>query len=217
MPPPGVSSGSARAGRSSLTGSRFSHGRACHASRPYHVAISIDGFIAPKDGSADWLNPYGQVAMGFIGPWMKQIGGIIVGRATYDQATGMGGWMWKDMPALVMTSRSLPTKHPNSLETASDPGDGLKSLRARMPKGDIWLFGGSVTAGLFLKENLIDLIELAVVPVALGEGRPLFSGVALQQTFEHTSAQPIGLGCVVNSYKKIEAKPASPKRRPRSR
>ncbi|MEZ6031136.1 MAG: hypothetical protein R3C46_15505 [Hyphomonadaceae bacterium] len=60
----------------------------------YHVAVSMDGFIAPPDGGHEWLAPYGKVAMGFIGPWMKQIGGIIVGRATYDQAIGMGGWMW---------------------------------------------------------------------------------------------------------------------------
>jgi dihydrofolate reductase len=183
----------------------------------YHVAISIDGFIAPKDGGVDWLSPYGKVAMGFIGPWMKQIGGIIVGRTTYDQSTGLGGWMWKDTPALVMTSRPLPKKHPAAVEAASDPAEGLTSLRARMPQGDIWLFGGGVTAGSFLKENLIDLIELAVVPVVLGEGRPLFSGAALQQTFEHASAQPIGLGCVVNSYRKIDTKPAIPKRRSRPR
>ena len=183
----------------------------------YHVAISIDGFIAPKDGSADWLNPYGKAAMDFIGPWMKQIGGVIVGRATYDQSTGVGGWMWKDIPALVMTSRPLPKKHSASVEAARDPAEGLKSLRARVSKGDIWLFGGGVTAGSFLKENLIDLVELAVVPVVLGEGRPLFAGVALQRAFEHASTQPIGLGCVVNTYKKIEAGPATPKRRSRPR
>ena len=56
----------------------------------YHVAVSLDGFIAPPDGGAEWLEPYGKVAMGFIGPWMKQIGGIVVGRATYDQSVGMG-------------------------------------------------------------------------------------------------------------------------------
>lgn len=170
----------------------------------YHLAISVDGFIAPRDGSTGWLDPYGKVAMGFIGPWMKQIGGIVVGRETYEQSTGMGGWIWGETPAMVMTSRPLPKKKPMTVEASDDPVDGLARLRSRMPKGDIWLFGGGVTAGALLKANLIDLIELAVVPVALGEGRPLFSGVALQKTFEHASTQPIGLGCMVNTYKRAE-------------
>jgi len=184
----------------------------------YHVAVSLDGFISPKDGSADWLNPYGRVAMEFIGPWMKQIGGIIVGRATFDQAAGMGGWIGSDMPTLLMTSRPVAKLPSKSIEVfGGDPAEGLKRLRARMPKGDIWLFGGGVTAGLFLKHNLIDLIEPAVVPVALGEGRPLFAGVETQLTFEAAGSQPMSLGCVVNTYKRIEAKPATPKRRPRQR
>lgn len=172
----------------------------------YHVAVSLDGFIAPADGSADWLAPYGKVAMGFIGPWMKQIGGIIVGRATYDQAIGMGGWMWGQTPAMVMTSRPI-LKGPQTIEPhAGDPTQGLARLRTRMAEQDletdIWLFGGGVTAGLFLKRELIDLIEVAVVPVALGQGRPLFADVETQQTLDHTASQPIGQGVVVNSYRR---------------
>ena len=178
----------------------------------YHVAVSLDGFIAPMDGSTDWLDPYGKVAMGFIGPWMKQIGGIIVGCATYDQSIGMGGWMWGKTPALVMTSRPIE-QGPQTIHAHNgDPAAGLAKLRQRMSEQDletdIWLFGGGVTAGLFLKHNLIDLVELAVVPVALGEGRPLFSGVATQLTFEHASSQPIGMGCMVSSYRRIEKKAA---------
>ena len=178
----------------------------------YHVAVSLDGFIAPRDGSTDWLEPYGKVAMGFIGPWMKQIGGIIVGRATYDQSIGMGGWMWGKTPALVMTTRPIE-QGPQTIHAHNgDPAAGLAKLRQRMSEQDletdIWLFGGGVTAGLFLKHNLIDLVELAVVPVALGEGRPLFSGVATQLTFEHASSQPIGMGCMVSSYRRIEKKAA---------
>ena len=170
----------------------------------YHVAVSLDGFIAPRDGSADWLEPYGKVAMGFIAPWMKQIGGIIVGRATYDQAIGMGGWMWGQTPAMVMTSRPI-LKGPQTVEAHDgDPARGLARLRARMAEQDletdIWLFGGGVTAGLFLKHNLIDLIELAVAPVALGAGRPLFADIETQLTFNHMASQPIGMGVVVNSY-----------------
>jgi dihydrofolate reductase len=175
----------------------------------YHVAISLDGFIAPGDGSADWLQPYGKVAMGFIGPWMKQIGGIIVGRSTYDQSLGMGGWMWGQTPALVMTSRPIEAGPQTVHAHAGDPAEGLAKLRRRMSEQDletdIWLFGGGVTAGLFLKQNLIDLVELAVVPIVLRKGRPLFAGAETQLTFEHTSSQPIGMGVIVNSYRRMEA------------
>jgi dihydrofolate reductase len=181
----------------------------------YHLAISLDGFIAPKDGSAQWLEPYGKAAWAFLGPWMKNIGGIIVGRATYDQSASMGGWQWGDTPALVVTSRPLPPKHPKTVEASDDPSLGLARLRERMPPtkeggGDIWLFGGGVTASGFLEAGLIDLIELAVVPVVLGEGRPLFPGVSTQLTFEPAGSQRIGAGAVVNTYRKIET-PVRPK------
>lgn len=174
----------------------------------YHVAVSLDGFIAPVDNSTEWLEPYGKVAMGFIGPWMKQIGGIIVGRTTYDQAIARGGWMWGKTPTLVMTSRPI-LKGPQTIEAHDgDPATGLARLRTRMAEQDldtdIWLFGGGVTAGNFLNNNLIDLIEVAVVPVALGHGRPLFADVEARLTFDHAGSQPIGMGCVVNSYRRIE-------------
>lgn len=178
----------------------------------YHVAVSLDGFIAPPDGAADWLEPYGKIAAGFIEPWMKQIGGIITGRATYDQAIEMGGWMYGKKPALVMTSRAIE-KGPQSIHAHNgDPAEGLAALRKRMSEQDldtdIWLYGGGVTAGLFLRRNLIDLVELAVVPVALGKGRPLFADVETQLTFEHASSQPIGMGCIVNSYRRPARKAA---------
>lgn len=180
----------------------------------YHLAISLDGFIAPKDGSAGWLSPYGKAAWGFLEPWMKNIGGIIVGRVTYDQSASMGGWRWGETPALVMTSRSLPKKKPASVEVANDPAEGLERLKARIQKGDIWLFGGGVTAASFLKAGLIDLIELAVAPVVLGEGRPLFADTSVQLTFKPAGSQPIGDGVVVNSYGKIAPVRAPTARRP---
>jgi dihydrofolate reductase len=176
----------------------------------YHLAISLDGFIAPKDGSADWLAPYGKAAMVFLGPWMKNIGGIIVGRVSYDQALEAGWWQYGDTPALVMTSRPLALKKKETgVLVAKDPAEGLERLKtqigARQGRGqDIWLFGGGVTAASFLKAGLIDLIELAVVPVVLGEGRPLFPDTSVQMTFKPAGSQPIGDGVVVNSYRKIE-------------
>jgi dihydrofolate reductase len=178
----------------------------------YQVAVSIDGFIAPKDGSADWLSPYGGIAGEFMATWMKQIGGVIVGRTSYDQDGGMLG----KMPVLLMTSRPL-AKTPKNMIVVADEAEGLAQLKARMPAGDIWLFGGGVTAGRFLRANLIDLIEVAVVPVVLGEGRPLFGSGPMQLMFEYEGSQPIGAGCVVNTYRKIENASPAPGRRSRSR
>jgi dihydrofolate reductase len=184
----------------------------------YQVAISIDGFIAPADGSTQWLDPYGKAAWGFMRGWMKNIGGIVVGRTTYDQAAGMGGWMWGDTPALVMTSR--PLEHTSTSVEAfdGDPNEAVQRLARRIPLTggqDIWLFGGGVAAGRFLEAGAVDLLELAVVPVLLGEGRPLFAGVSLQRTFEPAGAAPIGEGCVVTTYRKISAQTPSPRARRR--
>ncbi len=173
----------------------------------YHLAISLDGFIAPTDGSHHWLDPYASLAGTFMQRWFKQIGGLIVGRATFDQSLGMGGWMFGETPTVLMTSRPVE-KLPKAVEVSSgEPGPALASLRKRMAdqgsEKDIWLFGGGIAAGRFLSAGLIDLIELAVVPVVLGQGRSLFSGVELQQTFEPAGAEPMGLGCTLLSYRRI--------------
>jgi dihydrofolate reductase len=175
----------------------------------YHVGVSLDGFIAPKDGSTKWLEPYGKVGWGFMQTWVKQIGGVIMGRATYDHAAEMraagspsvlGAW-----PALVMTSRPIDDL-PKGIEASNgSPSAGVARLKARMERGDIWLFGGGVTAGRFLQDDAIDMIELAVIPVALGEGLPLFAGVSVQRTFEHVLSKPIGEGCFVNTWRKVGA------------
>jgi dihydrofolate reductase len=175
----------------------------------YQLAVSLDGFIAPQDGSADWLNPYGKVAGDFVGPWMKQIGGIILGRATYDQAAATRGWMWGKTPALLMSSRPLEKKPSASVEVSDDMAGGLKRLRERMSgakadAGDIWLFGGGLTAGQFLGAGLIDMVELTIVPVALGAGRRLFDGVTLQETFDLATVQKQDLGCVSLTYRRID-------------
>ncbi len=60
--------------------------------------------------------------MDFLSPWMKNIGGIVVGRASHDQAVEAGWWQYENTPALVMTSR--PMKASADVLVAKDPGGG---------------------------------------------------------------------------------------------
>lgn len=170
----------------------------------YQSAVSIDGYIAPEDGSIEWLEPFNDVGADFMNEFMNEIGGTIVGRTTFDQAMAMGGAkMFGSQPTLVMTSRPPDDALPDNFILASgDPAAALARLKAKMKQGDIWLMGGGRTAALFLEAGLIDLLELTTVPVLLGSGRPLFSGRTPPRTFSLASSVAGKLGTVSSVYKR---------------
>lgn len=168
----------------------------------YQLAVSLDGFIGPEDGSADWLDPYGSVAMDIVTPFMKEIGGLIMGRVTWEQMRSFGPGPFDNMPTVVLTSNSVLEVPDNARVCAAGPGAAIGILEDMIDAGDIWLFGGGKTATGFLNEDLVDLIELTVVPVVLGEGLPLFPGVSDPVTFELIESRAGDLGTISTVYAK---------------
>src|ERR1700679_1849177 len=83
-----------------------------------HMAASLDGFIARKDGAVDWMETSDAFADGvtldpeFIQAFLKSIDCYVMGSRTYEtalrfEARGMG-WVYGDKPTFVLTSRNLP-------------------------------------------------------------------------------------------------------------
>ncbi len=140
----------------------------------YQVAASLDGFVAPLDGSADWLSGYGA---GEYDRFIATIGGIIMGRRGFETELTMGDWAYGHLPVVVM-SRGEIEKLPPGVALGRDPAGALAALRARVAGGDIWLYGGGTIAGAFLDAGLIDRVEVTTVPVVLGAGRSLFAGAS---------------------------------------
>jgi dihydrofolate reductase len=73
-----------------------------------HMAASLDGFIARKDGSVDWLETSDQFAGGdsldpdFVEAFLKTIDCYVMGSRTYEtalnfEASGLG-WSYGDVP-----------------------------------------------------------------------------------------------------------------------
>lgn len=168
----------------------------------YQSAVSIDGFIAPKDGSLDWLEPYNADGADEMRAFMGEIGGAIVGRTTFDQGVAIGGVaIFGKTPTLIMTSRPVTQTLPKSMIVASgDPAAALARLRSKMKSGDVWLMGGGATAARFLDAGLIDTLELKTVPVVLGSGRPLFGGATATGVFACRSVHAGKLGTVSAVY-----------------
>ncbi len=163
-----------------------------------YIAVSLDGFIATPEGGVEWLEPYPADDFGFAG-FLDGIGTIVMGRTTYDQALGFGPWAYDRQRTVVLTSRPLddppPGVQPWSGDVVALAGD-LKAGNA----GDIWLLGGARSIGQFLENDLVDRLELFVIPVLLGEGIALFDGACRPAPLHLESATPFPKGVVQLIY-----------------
>ncbi len=105
-----------------------------------YVAVSLDGYIAGDDGAVDFLETYGSDEYDFHG-FMAQIGGLVMGAATYEQIVGWG-WPYGEVPGLVLTSRDLPIAEGAEIEFASgDTGDEIRAYAEKI-SGRVWVVGG---------------------------------------------------------------------------
>lgn len=142
------------------------------------IATSVDGYIADKNGSIDWLhsvtNPE-QDDMGY-GEFTSSMDAIIMGRTTYETVLGFGiEWPYK-LPVYVLstTLKSVPPELQDKVFVVNGAiHEVLKQVHANGHK-HLYIDGGR-TIQSFIKENLIDTFILTRIPVLLGSGTPLFA------------------------------------------
>jgi dihydrofolate reductase len=138
----------------------------------YSVAASLDGFIASTDGGVDWLPPFEPGGGDFgLGAFLASVDAIVMGRESYEVARRLGPWTYTQ-PATVMTRTPL-VDAPGGVESSdAGPAEVVAGLAAQ-GRRRVWLFGGGRLAASFLDAGLVTHVDVAVVPVVLGEGVPL--------------------------------------------
>ncbi|MBD2295567.1 dihydrofolate reductase [Anabaena sphaerica FACHB-251] len=136
------------------------------------IASSLDGYIATKSGDIDWLftdQDYG------YSEFFNKIDTLIMGNKTYQQILGFGEYPYPGKEAFVFSS----TQHGEKDDHVTFVGEDLKNFISKLCQssgGDIWLVGGSQVINYFLENKFLDEIIIAIHPILLGEGIPLFSG-----------------------------------------
>jgi len=142
------------------------------------IAMSLDGFIADKDGKVDWLHGQGadsenvDVYSGFV----KGIDTILMGWNTYHQITtelSPEKWVYDDFITYVITHKNAVSTE-NICFVEENPADTLRRLKAK-PGKDIWICGGGNLAQQLIQEDLIDTYYISVIPTLLGSGIRLFA------------------------------------------
>lgn len=138
------------------------------------IAQSLDGFIATKDDSLDWLfKVEGEGDNGYT-EFFETIDTILIGKRTYDwiMKHENGQFPYKDKSCFVFSrTRNNDTDHVKFIN------EDIVTFTNNLKKEDgknIWIVGGGDLLHTFLKENLVDELILTIAPKIIGEGIPLF-------------------------------------------
>jgi dihydrofolate reductase len=140
----------------------------------YAVAASLDGYIAGPKGEADWIIIDPEMDFGEL---FERFDTVLMGRRTFVAMEKMGQGPVSGMETFVFSRTLAPQKHPNVTILGDKAEETVAALRARRGK-DIWLFGGGFLFRSLLAARLIDTVEVAIVPVLLGDGIPLLPSLA---------------------------------------
>lgn len=167
-----------------------------------YIASSLDGYIARKDGSIDWLSivetpdtDYG------YREFYQSIDALVMGRKTYDLCLSFGEWPYPDKSAYIFTRQELTSERDDVTFISALPNQFMANVAAKGYRR-IWLVGGGELVAEFERHSLIDEYIISIIPVFLGEGILLFPPPGPETILELTGSQFYSTGLVQLKYRK---------------
>jgi dihydrofolate reductase len=159
----------------------------------YYCAASLDGYIAEADDSLDWLLNYegsfegDGVEAGPMGEggayehFYEGVGALISGATTYEFVLDHLGenseWPYRGKPYWVLSSRDLRVPQGEGVDVRianAKVAELYDQMMTAAGERNLWIVGGGNVASQVADEGLLDEVLVTVVPVVLGEGKPLF-------------------------------------------
>jgi dihydrofolate reductase len=147
------------------------------------MSVSLDGYVAPADGSSDWVavgrSPDGAE---WVLDTVSNAGVHLIGAATYTRWAGY--WPDRSGPFAAPMNEIPKVVFSNSLTSADwgettiatgDLADAVTLLKQERSGGYLLAQGGVRFARSLVETGLIDEYRLVVHPVVLGAGERLFT------------------------------------------
>jgi dihydrofolate reductase len=147
----------------------------------YYTATSLDGFIADRNNSLDWLFRLEGEGDRDYPDFIRNVGAIAMGSTTYEWVLNYEKLLedpskrWPyEQPCWIFTTRKLPAVPGADIRFVQ--GD-VRPVHAEMVAAaggrDVWLVGGGELVGQFHDHGLLDELIVTVGSVTLGAGAPL--------------------------------------------
>lgn len=172
----------------------------------YHVATTLDGYIAHADNTT--------AGFSFAGPhvdaYMQQLqryDTVIMGKNTYEAGyqfglkAGEAPYPWMQNYVFSKTAE-FEIRDPNKLFVIRDNWrETIEELRISSGT-DIYLCGGGIFASALLAEGLIDRLRLKISPLVFGKGKKLFEAEAAIREFQLDNITQYGGDVFLAEYSK---------------
>lgn len=162
------------------------------------MAITLDGFVARKDHSLDWLmkQKTADEDHGFV-EFLEKIDVIVMGSGSFRTVLSFEAWPYEKPVVVlssVLTNDDVPSELADKVEVTNLSPKNLMTEMERRGWPRVYVDGGAIVQS-FLKLGLIDDFKLAIVPILLGDGIRLFGDLPSDVDLEliDTKAFPSGL------------------------
>jgi dihydrofolate reductase len=143
--------------------------------------MTLDGFVEGPNRDISWhFDVWGEELERLSIEQLKSAGGLLFGRVTYElmanhwpSASGRVADFMKALPKYVFSRTLTQSDWANTQMFGAEVPDTVTRLKRESAK-DILLFGSADLAASLIPRGLIDEFRIAVNPIILGGGSPLF-------------------------------------------
>jgi len=178
------------------------------------IPITLDGYIEGPHRELDWVVADDELHDYFTRQ-LKQADLLIFGRVAYQLLASYWPTAVSDpqmtqgeldfantinpLPKIVY-SRTLETVGWNTQIKREFYPEEIMELKAQ-PGGNIALSGGAAIAQAFLRNGLVDEIQLVIQPAAIGNGKALFGALSEALKLNYAWKQEFASGVVALCYR----------------
>ncbi|MCD9022628.1 dihydrofolate reductase family protein [Cohnella silvisoli] len=167
--------------------------------------VSIDGFFAGPNGEIDWHlvdDEYGEYAKDFL----NSLDILLFGRATYQlmvsywpTETNDFADIMNSIPKIVISKTLEKVDWQNTRLVNENIVEEITQIKQESGK-DLAILGSADLASSLLNAGLIDEYQITVVPVVLGDGKPLFKDMHDRVNMKLLKSRVLHSGCIQLHY-----------------
>jgi dihydrofolate reductase len=177
------------------------------------LATSLDGYIEGPNGEIDWME-FSEETGKALSTFLQEIDTILYGRVSYE---AWGNYtppenapaFEKDFYEITNSmqkyvfSRSKTAFEGEPIVIQNNLEQTMRELKAK-PGKNIWLYGGASLVTGFVNAGLIDEFRIAVIPIILGSGKPLFKDIQKRVKLKLLKIDSDDTGIVSYNYQKLD-------------